>query len=293
MSFTRSASGVANYKLFFSADFVVFIEGKKEHDPSDQGLLADEVFYLALFNKIFPNQKVKIKCVGNCDDVVAHVRALDSAGIQGGFGIIDRDAEGILYSALSFNKRTMITSGYSWENDFWSKNTITMTVDRLVLAKEGALDSLRPAFSRGMSRLAFLCRLDFSTRIHGAALIKKNKKSCGINISGASNWGISHAEIRRFVSRYKSMDSCTCDISKSILQSTINTPQDRLVQGHLKQSLACNVIAAIYQSIHKKNSVSHKTIFNAALNLFREDPRRCMDATTFEYYEINLKAMIT
>jgi hypothetical protein len=285
MSFTRTPAGVANYKLFFGADFVVFIEGKSEGACSEDEVIADEVFYETLVKYIFPDKSIKIKCVGNSDDVVENVNKLISAGDDAGFGIIDRDSEGVLYSSVQLTNRIVLTKGYSWENDLWSDTTFNKTTRRLVIAKNDVYSKTYKTFRRGMGRLGLLCRLDFSSRIHETSLFRKNKNSCGLGIDGSCSWGVPLIEMRRFIKKYKQGPAYTCTNSRRILNDTSSMSLDSLVQGHLKHSLVCNIIASAFQSVHRKSHLAHQVILNAALSLYRDDPLACLGTETYSYYE--------
>lgn len=285
MSFTRTETGVANYNLFFGTDLVVFIEGRPLEICSVEEMAADESFYKALLSKILPNKTIKIKCVGNCDDVVAHVQKLVDVGSTSGFGIIDRDSAGILYSITNTSKQIMTTKGYSWENDLWSEQTIWKSSTRLILAKDDLHERVKLAVSRGMRRLSLLCRLDFASRIHESALFKKNGKACGIGFDGRKSWVVPLNEISRFIKKYRGSPAYSCALSKRIMDSTKYFFADSLVQGHLKHSMVCNVIASTFQSVYKKTNVGHTVILNTALSVFSENPRESLGDDTYKYYE--------
>lgn len=192
---------------------------------------------------------------------------------------------------LSQSYATTPTKGYSWENDLWSETTINKTASRLILATDNIYSRITPAVKRGMSRLRFLCRLDFSSRIHETPLFKKNRKSCGIGIDGNCFWGIPITEVNRLIEKYKSSIAYRCTYSKKVHLLTRDISTDRIVQGHLKHSLVCSIIAASFNSAHTKCHLSHQTILNAGLSCLRENPRECLGEETYQYYEQGLQSL--
>lgn len=291
MSFTRTQSGIANYKLFFDVDLVVYIEGKAQGFCSDGEITSDELFYKSLLSMILPAKRVKIKCVGNSDSVLAHVKKLIEIEPISGFGIIDRDSVGILYSFINISEKLVITKGYSWENDLWSEYTILKSAGRLNIG-ENLGKQITLAVKRSMRRLSLLCRLDFACRIHGSALFKKNGKGSGLGFTGKKYFAVSLNEIRRLIMKYKKSIACNCNTSKRILDETKTILPDIVVQGHLKNSLVCNVIASSYHSVYKNSNVAHATILNIALSLFSENQHDCLGEDTYNYYENKIREII-
>lgn len=125
MSLTRTASGLANEHLFYSVDYVVYVEGGCPRSLAD--ILAgaydsssDDVrFWRAIFEIYLPDKRCKFKAVGSKPVLVQLARSLNNAPGQRTLVCMDRDFD-IHTGNLINHNAVYYTYGYSWENDVWN-----------------------------------------------------------------------------------------------------------------------------------------------------------------------------
>lgn len=122
MIVTRSARGIDNYKVMHRVDFVVYSEGGNAEqlraDPEKYIYSIDSEFWGALFEKINPRAKFKIKSLGAKNNVLPYAQKIHSGVLNDCIVVLDRDHDdhkGIVID----HPRVIYTRGYSWENDAW------------------------------------------------------------------------------------------------------------------------------------------------------------------------------
>lgn len=285
MSFTRTPSGLANYRIFYDVKHVVYIEGKREGDCCSGEVVHDGEFYSSLLLSLRPDLTFKVKSVGNCSDVVDHVRKACDAGDKAAIGIVDKDCADVLYSGAYGGLRVITTRGYSWENDLWTADTVRLVFGQLSLARRESVDYVVRTFEMGVRRLGVLSRLDVACRIHGEALFKKNGGSCGFAVDCKHGWGISRQEVSRLIKKYRSSPAMDCVLSRAVLERANNISPSQIVQGHLLVAVACAVISYMFRTIHVGSTLSHVVIINTALSVFKEKVRMCLGNATYQHYQ--------
>ncbi|MDM7240184.1 DUF4435 domain-containing protein, partial [Klebsiella grimontii] len=100
-----------------------------------------------------------IKVVGSCNDVLHTYKKILDSNITNTICFIDRDYSGITFNYIS-DYRLIRTYGYSWENDFWSIELCHSLINNLTNYDPNALRELSTKLKFGISRLAFLHKIN-------------------------------------------------------------------------------------------------------------------------------------
>jgi len=129
MSLQRSASGLANLKLFFKVDQIVYCEGGDSltAEAIGQGQGDDETLDVHFWQLIFANfgseRKTHFKSVGSKQTLMQLADLIIKHDIPSVFICMDRDHD-FLCGRQRQDHRVIYTRGYSWENDVFDPEVI-------------------------------------------------------------------------------------------------------------------------------------------------------------------------
>lgn len=282
MSFTRSASGLANYRKFCKADLVIYTEGKQ--DATESARTPDEVFYTALFEGLVPNIRVKVKPVGNRDSAFAYVELLNKKNIPNTIVAVDRDAFGITCSIID-SPRLIYTYGYSWENDLWSAALAKSVLRQIALASAETEQIFEKAYANGARRLKLLSALDLASNAsHAYALFPKNGRSCGIRFESTEKAPIPCSEKRRLIYKYRTSPARNCNVSAQIFATAVKKPKDQVIQGHLWECFIAHLITWLAKKTCGLTKPCNDLLRNLAFSHFSSNVHSCLGAEKHEYY---------
>jgi hypothetical protein len=267
MSFIRSKSGLSNYAFFFNCELIVFTEG-----VINDSICYDVKYYSALISKITQKKEIKIKPIGNRDDVLKYFEQIANSELNNSIAIIDKDMIGISSSIIE-HKKLFITHGYSWENDFWSKKLCQEILNRIALGDQKANEDIEKAYKFALKRVAKICAFDMAFQVDGKSLIPKNGKSCGIDFSAKEPVFISHKEFRRHATKFKNQQyDLNGSISNIVYKTALKLAPSELIQGHLLENLCIAIISRYYKKVTKSKSAPIDFIKNIAFSAFSIDP---------------------
>lgn len=286
MTFTRTASGIANFGKFAGSDLLIYTEGKDKSIVSSSELIFDELFYSSLLGTIFPEKKIKIKCVGNKQNALIYAIKIDESGTQDSVVIVDRDGDDFICSLIP-KKSIIYTDGYSWENDFWSHKMTQSVIEDLVC------DDIHSAFLHSQirniaKRLEVLSCLDITAHINNEVLLPKNGRGCGIGFEFSSLYVLSTSEVRRLIKKFRQLNTLNCPICCQLLTVIFKSNRVRSIQGHLWEHVAIGLINSAAMGI-KKQKMPNQIIKNLAMSKFKKNPFMFMNQSTVDYYRHELQ----
>lgn len=282
--FSRTAGGINSQGKFYRSELVVYIEGKNKIST---GVIYDEHYYKSIFNCFLKGSNIKIKVLGSCLDVLDMYYKVLDGGIKNTLSIIDRDYDGIVFSKVKDNK-LMYTYGYSWENDFWTKELCSKIISLLVPNSDDVFLEFVRKISLAEKRLSAAHRANISFIYNGGNLFLLGKKGGdnGISINDSGNVLITRKEMSKFIALIKDSPERE-DIIKYM--RCVNSVPCRLIQGHYWEHVITNLIS----SLSKKYSISrtsthYSTIKNIAFTQFSLDAAACLSKEAIDHYQKSL-----
>jgi hypothetical protein len=182
----------------------------------------------------------------------------------------------------------MYTYGYSWENDFWTKETCLKVIPLLTFNSYDACHEFNKKISLAEKRLSIAHRANISSRYNGQSLFLLGKKGGddGISINDNGNVLITKKELSKLIELIKK-NPCRQDILRSMKE--FNSIPCRLIQGHYWEYTVTSLIGAL----SKKYSISrtgtqHNTIKNIAFAQFSTDVEACLSREAMAHYQSSL-----
>ncbi|MBF4987173.1 DUF4435 domain-containing protein [Methylophilus sp. 14] len=285
MTFMRSNAGISNYSMFYNTEIVIFTEGKTLDSKNELEVVPDCTFFHAIFSKLIPNHKIKIKAIGNKRVAYEYALALREAGTKNSFVIVDRDYDEIL-SGLEITDKVICTSGYSWENDLWNEQLILNIVDAVTFGNSTILDTFKLQLKRLVRRIRYLSILDALCQTISKAILDKSKALRGISLQYSSKCPITRNDIKRLSKPFKILFP---DIStvKPLLQRLINTEPEKIVQGHFWQNIVTKLLGHIFMTFRRDSRPSDKTLLFLAIQEIKNNTSNYQ--TLLNYYGEQLK----
>ncbi|CAH5692126.1 TPA: DUF4435 domain-containing protein [Enterobacter hormaechei] len=281
MLFSRTIGGLSAQKVFYGADLIAYIEGKVS---CENNCIYDDHFYSAIFKEFLPNKNIKIKILGNCNDVLDVYYKIINNNIPNSFAIVDRDYDGVLYSRLK-DYRLIFTYGYSWENDFWSQNMCRSLLGILTMQSKIAQDEFFKRVAHAERRLCFAHRVNLSCKLDGSPLFILGKKGGdnGIAINLKSNFLITKNETKKFFDKIKQKNDRAFIIN---FMCENKLPANRSIQGHFWEYLSLQTLNAIV----KKHSIGNttappSTLKNMAFASFKGQVNNYLARETYQHYQ--------
>jgi len=289
MTLMRTPAGMNAQRKFHRADTIFHIEGKNL--PNTPGFniedLCDYKYYKSLLEHYLPQRKIKIKVLGCCNDVLKRHKVIVENKLSNNHVIVDKDYNGLLSSRVN-DKGVIYTSGYSWENDFWSENICLHLISMLTAGDLKATQRFSKVFRRCIRRVAILNKINLCFKSHGIILFKINKKGGkrGIALNFSSDFILLSQEFFRLI---KQARNCACIQSVSELYKNINANPANLIQGHFFEYLVCNLIvsSAKNHSLITKD-VDFEAIKNIALYVFSDNPKLWFEPAVYRHYQTEL-----
>lgn len=152
MTFSRTASGIANHHLFTGSTFTVYIEGDADADPSSA---LDVAFWRIFFRSAFPQERFSFRQLGGKPHVLAMARKIIDQSIGNSLCAIDADYSHI--HPVPDDERIFRTRGYGVENDVISAEVFEGVLEAAV----PGLASPPTAAHEIWSLIQETCRLDW------------------------------------------------------------------------------------------------------------------------------------
>ncbi|MDC3741323.1 DUF4435 domain-containing protein [Pseudomonas syringae pv. syringae] len=208
MTVTRSAKGIANYKVLYRVDLVIYSEGGNAEllrsNPESYIYSIDSEFWGALFEKIDPETKVRIKSLGSKNNVLPYADKISSGVLKDCVVVLDRDHDdhkGIMID----HPRVIYTRGYSWENDAWCSISVIKALslkhpkralgDDVVKSIELRYDS----FAEAINRLVFVDVICSCQNIEGIP----GKFGEVVNVYGGVEPSVNKARLKSIITSAK------------------------------------------------------------------------------------------
>lgn len=281
MNFSRSRSGISNYKLFHRVDAILYTEGKPSRGAPDSEILPDVKFYQSILKTVFPNFRWKVKCVGNKSTAMHYANEIANGKIKNSLVAIDRDFCGITHSMINQN-HIIMTHGYSWENDLWTKSACKNLAE--TIAPE-SFSKISSSFDNLARRIRKIGILDASLQVAGTCLLKKGKGSFGgLSPTFSSHQPLQYSEVKRILNFYRQIRCKSCELENTIIKMCKNIPFERVVQGHIWSNLVRGLVAWTYRACLKETAPSNKALLNITLAFLSEKPRQVLGGKTLNYY---------
>jgi len=289
VTFSRTASGIANYRKFFGSYVMVFAEGKSsEKDNDDQ--LPDQLFYKSVFKSVNPNWRVKVKCVGNRESALAYIDLIRNSKADNCIVAIDKDNFGISASFLECPE-VISTHGYSWENDLCTYRLALDVLKDITAGNKKSSDWFSMSFWGLQKRLAFLSALDISSQVVGRSLLPKNGGSCGIGFQKKGAFVITVSEVRRLTAKYRTIVN-GCSVANQVKYvASRKIPQQR-IQGHLWEHAIRFLISTAASIGFKMSQPSGQLLLNLMLSKFGSDPALYLGAVPYRHYRDQIRSRI-
>lgn len=282
--FTRTTGGLTAQRHFYGSEYMVYIEGK---DKESKGTTYDEKYYKSILNYFLPGKKVTIKVVGSCNDVLHTYKKILDSNITNTICFIDRDYSGITFNYIS-DYRLIRTYGYSWENDFWSIELCHSLINNLTNYDPNALRELSTKLKFGISRLAFLHKINVTCTLFEFNILALGcKGQGGIIYDSKSDFLVSKSEIKRIVLPLKKRP----DIKElHFFYKQIKTLPERLIQGHYFEYILLRAIRDVSKKYSPENTTApEKTIKTISFSQFMGKPSDFLPTAIIDYYQEKLK----
>lgn len=178
--FYRSREGLANLRLFYRVDVVLFVEGGSSEGLSDdvkaplaKRISDDQMFWENVFGSIFPNESIKAIPVGSKASALEVLERMSGA-VRTGIGVaVDRDYSHML-SPSRPDRPLVLTHGYSWESEYSELILLYRLLDRIIPTVNGGADYKKDiretyaVFFRQARRLLFI---DYNRYLRGLTTV--------------------------------------------------------------------------------------------------------------------------
>lgn len=279
MMFTRTKNGLKNIHKFHGVDLIVYIEGKESDNKFDKN------FYKKLFDECSNYTEVKIKPIGNSNNVLEMYEKI-AYDDQNSICIIDRDYSDIKYSYIH-NSRLKFTYGYSWENDFWSDKLIMDTIDFCSGGNISKIQlNLEQLISLTKNHAFKICCLDCISQLYDISILDKKKSTFGLSFNRdfKKDALILRDEQIRIRRKAPIQNLKDCVISKSIYKNIFKAEKNRVIQGHFWEAVALHIIKLALSNLSDSCSVPFDFIKNIARTLFLRDFYKYIEQNVREYY---------
>jgi hypothetical protein len=289
ISFTRTASGIANYPRFHQTDVVAFVEGRVlGHEAADQGGDPDDVYYFSTLLSAASNGKsVKVKCVGNKAAALQYAQKIDAGALKNAFVVVDKDLEGVTSSPL---KRGALirTYGYSWENELWSHQTLAVVLSQLTHNSDAALTALAASIHKVERRLKMLSSLDAACQASNFALLPKKSALCGVQVEPSRPNAIGATEMARILDKYRASPAGSCPTARLIVVESMKLPAKQVIQGHFWANVCAKLLGHFYKAFAKDVAPSKKLLLGLSMAALRANPAGMVGADVFDNYAVEL-----
>jgi len=288
VTFMRTRSGLKNLALFFKKDVTLYIEGRSQ---GGSGTVPDVQFYSSLLAEVRPNVSFKIKCVGNKMAVFDYLSQIEDGEISTAIVVVDRDTFGIDISDLA-SQYKILTYGYSWENDFWTSQTVVNIAN--TLSGGSMSDDWRKWLGESMSstkrRMRYICALDISGRASGcSALLPKDRVGVSFYFNKRSKFALPASEVRRISICYRKSPASGCNVSRGVLRAAMLCGPERSIQGHLWERFSCQLLRHFAKSGLKMSKVDSELLRNIGLSIFRSDVKSFVGNDVLGHYSSELE----
>lgn len=284
MTFKRSPLGVANYRLFFDAEIVIYTEGRLLTDKAIEDLDAyDHKFYTALATSFTAYTKVKIKLVGGKSNALDYHDSILANNTDNSYVLIDKDYDDLLLTRLP-SKKLLTTYGYSWENDFWSESLCIQTLNTLTINNLSASNEFRTKFKRSLSRLRKLSCLSVCAHANGTTMFPSGGNSKGINLLTGKPFPIAKNEFKRIRSNIHTKGNAYCNSTLAIYTAARSLPNEAIIQGHLLEHVALNLLGHEYKTATKEKTCMQAMTKNVAFSLFVANPQTYLIKQANDHY---------
>lgn len=280
MTFTRTRSGLNNLKHFFNVDMTLYVEGRQLVDcPVEDSSRPDTKFYNTLCSKYLPDRKVKVKLVGNRRNALDYHDKIINSSIDNSFVIVDRDYDDLTLSHL-VKPKLIMTYGYSWENDFWTKKLLLATLEMSTASDENAIKQAEIKIRRTLPRLSKISALNVAAHVNGSSIFPRKGKSKGVRIDVSKAFPITTEEYIRL----SGLLTHKCEVMENIHRIALRNESEKVIQGHLLEHVLLKILSYVYagstDSILKNNNV----LKNIALSLFCKNPDEYISREANDYY---------
>ncbi|WP_082969892.1 DUF4435 domain-containing protein [Aeromonas dhakensis] len=288
-TFARTPNGIKNYNAFHNVDFIIYTEGRCHSGTAQEDTKAyDTKYYLSLVQAFTAHKRIKVMLVGNKLNALDYHKSIIDNKIQNCIVFIDKDYDGLFCSIIN-QPKLLMTYGYSWENDFWTKRLCRDIVYNLSMKDISIVNLYNSKASRCIGRLDKISRIQASGQFFSINMLPNSgSKSKGIGINGDKKWPISKNEFRRVKidSRKKlhgHISKHYLDFLKSILDYK-KTSFYSIIQGHLFEHAILLVISDCYKIFSEKKTADQSIIKNLAFSIFDEDVKHYLTKKALAHY---------
>lgn len=282
-AFSRTAPGIANYRLFHRSDYTVFIEGKRS-GPSEDVRSADVFYYEYLLTAATPGKRAKVKCVGNKDAAFEYARRIREGGVAKSVVIVDKDLEGVTSSALAIFP-VIRTFGYSWENELWTTQTVLAILEDLTNARVEVEPEVATCLPRLARRLKYLSLLDAGRQVSGESILRKRTALGGLAYSYPV---VRAAEVRRVAREFHRSPSAECKVARQIVSDAWLFDPREVIQGHIWHHMVLRFTAELYSRVNHDRGPSNSLMTQLALSHLRRNAADAVGADLVARYAAEL-----
>lgn len=292
MTFTRTASGINNFAVFFGAEITVYVEGKKQNPsstsqiPSTLAMTSDELFHNAVLTTFAPSKKFKVKSVGCKNDLNTYAINIGNNSLINSFVIYDSDYEGVLSSWIG-QPWIMRTAGYSWENDLWVPSVCEEVISIMSGGRPWNRDTFNTSFQYAATRCTRLSRIEVCCRFYGKNLIVPNGNSIGLRLNPKSMFIVECKEASRLIAKVKNdLRNLKCQNANLHLSNKLKTcSTTNLIRGHIWEAICVTLIISILKKIGACHNISIDNVRNVALGIFVKDPLNYLSPISHNHYK--------
>ncbi len=285
MVWTRTISGLKNFRIFTRKKYTAYCEGgKKSLAPQDvlcgqwnEGT-EDAVFWRAIFD--FTKMEVHVKSIGNCHSVDAMADLIIRENLS--FSIACRDRDWLLSSDRKLDKRVLYTFGHAWETDILSPLLVSFVYADLSLCPLDQAVAIGEKYKKGIEQLGKACRwplkLQYQSRKNDYDAVPTNRNLGGvIEVRGEEGVFINKEKLRNIVrrnkNRFRKFDNGKAFNDISILD----------IPGHAMLGFAMEFLKFELKKINK--FPSNQEMITVFLSNFSNKKDQCLDSAVSKYYK--------
>lgn len=284
MTFIRTESGLANYKHFFNAEILFYIEGRCESKtPIEDYSRADSKFYKSLSKEFLGHENIKIKLVGNRKNALDYLETINAKNTPSSYVWIDKDYQDLTFSQFPKScNRLMTTYGYSWENDLWT-TALCLDLVSTITGDQGPVRAIaNQKLHIAIKRLSILSSLNAAAHIDGRSIFKGKGKSKGINLNMNAFSPITKSEFSRI--KNNAFQNEMCYVMRSVFSTAKTRPGCHTIQGHLLEHVCLCIISHLFKTSTGTSLKNNEILKNIALSKLYEAPKKYLQSNTYQHY---------
>jgi hypothetical protein len=286
MSFERTANGLSNAHLFYSVDFIIYVEGKYAEQNNDL-VSYDQYFWKSVSEVVAPDTTFKVLSRGGKPALLSIAHEIILGNISNTLVALDRDYDLECENQLS-HPRVIYTLGYSWENDVWHCDGLLGVLDELFLGDEikheifVAFEQCIADFYRNARRVA---RVNLAAAQNGMEHIVSSSHMRGLI-------ELKRAQLPRFNHQCFRAAIKSSTVARPVRMSSKVELTESHIQGHLLAHFGYHFVCRALSSLGQSARVCIDMLSTIAINHMKTSLRDRQDDKNIYYKQCFSNAVV-